>query len=71
MLQTYYAFYWEANLLTLESETHLKHYVIGPHLKITVHQCESYLYRKNRWFTLFDANNEEIQNILIEGLETD
>jgi len=27
--------------------------------------------QKNRWFRPFDANNEEIQNILIEGLETD
>jgi len=27
--------------------------------------------QKNRWFTPFDANNEEILNILIEGLERD
>jgi len=51
--------------------THLKHYGIGPHLKITVHhQCESCLYRKSSWFRSVDANNEEIQNILTEGLET-
>jgi len=37
MLQTYYASYWEANLLTLESVTHLEYYGIGPYLKITDH----------------------------------
>ena len=47
MLQIYYASYREANLLTLEFVTHLKHYGHVPHLKITVHhKCGSFFYRK-------------------------
>jgi hypothetical protein len=70
MLQICYASYLEANLLTLEVMTHLKHYGLVPRLKMTVDdKCESRWYRKTDGYGPFDANYEGIENILVEGLE--